>query len=200
MAAEYELNLEGFQFPGALAENRSNFRFVLDLRMMRGGKFATDTSVLPGFDTWFECDRRKAAHPSYVRDDGDGFDMTRIDGWERLVLLTRADSLHSVQVKVFDVDRPGGWDAMREAFGAIAQAVLGRAPRHLDLPALAEDAASAGFGAVDDDLRSTIVKRLAGGDRLLFRGSAPLGEPGMVEIGGRGIAGDYRVRLRLDRR
>ena len=45
-----------------------------------------------------------------------------------------------------------------------------------------------------------MVKRLAGGDRLLFRGSAPLGEAGMVEIGGRGVAGDYAVRLRLEKR
>ena len=196
MANEFELNLERFWFPAGLADHRANFRFVVDVRMMRAGKFAADTAVLPGFDTWWECDRDKKAHPHYVRDQGNGLDMSRIDGWERLVLLTRADSLHSVQVKVFDVDRPGGWDAVREGFAALSQAVFGRAPRELDLP----NVAAAGFGAVDEDLRSTLVKRLAGGDQLLFRGSAPLGEPGMVEIGGRGVAGDYAVRLRLEKR
>ena len=196
MSSEFELNLERFWFPAGLADHRANFRFVVDVRMVRAGKFATDTAVLPGFDTWWECDRDKKAHPHYVRDQGNGIDMSRIDGWERLVLLTRADSLHSVQVKVFDVDRPGGWDAVREGFAALSQAVFGRAPRELDLP----NVAAAGFGAVDEDLRSTLVKRLAGGDRLLFRGSAPLGDPGMVEIGGRGVAGDYAVRLRLEKR
>lgn len=194
--AKFELNLERFWFPGALADNRSNFRFVVDVRMVRGGKFATDTSVLPGFDTWWECDQKKRDHPNYVRADGNTFDMSRIDGWQRLVLLTNADSLHSVQVKVFDVDRPDAWDAFRDAFGQIAQTVIGRVPRALDLPQLAAE----GFGAIEEELRSTIVKRLAGGDRLLFRGSAPLAEPGIVEIGGPGVSGKYAVHLRLDQR
>ena len=196
MASEFELNLERFSFPAGLADHRANFRFVVDVRMIRAGRFATDTAVLPGFDTWFECDPSKAQHPSYVRAEGGSFAMERIDAWQRLVLLTRADSLHSVQVKVFDVDRPGAWDALRDAFGEIATTVLGRVPRRLDLPDLAAD----GFGAVEEDLRSTIVKRLAGGDRLLFRGSAALQKPGVVAIAGKGTAGDYRVELRLDQR
>ncbi|HEX2462976.1 MAG TPA: hypothetical protein VHR17_00045 [Thermoanaerobaculia bacterium] len=196
MASDFELNLERFWFPGALADNRANFRFVVDIRLIRAGRFATDTAVLPGFDTWWECDQKKAQHPNYVRADGNMFDMEKIDAWQRLVLLTRADTLHSVQVKVFDVDRPDAWDALRDAFGQIAQTVIGRAPRLLDLPDLAADS----FGAVEEDLRSTIVKRLAGGDRLLFRGSSPLQDPGIVKITGPGTAGDYTVHLRLEQR
>jgi hypothetical protein len=196
MASEFELNLERFWFPGALADNRANFRFVVDIRLVRAGRFATDTAVLPGFDTWWECDQRKVQNPNYVRAEGDTFDMERIDAWQRLILLTRAETLHSVQVKVFDVDRPDAWDALRDAFGQIAQTVIGRAPRLLELPDLAAD----GFGAVEEDLRSTIVKRLAGGDRLLFRGSARLEEAGIVQISGPGIAGDYTVHLRLEQR
>ncbi len=196
MASEFELNLERFWFPGALADNRANFRFVVDIRLIRAGRFATDTAVLPGFDTWWECDQKKVQHPNYVRAEGNTFDMEKIDAWQRLVLLTRADTLHSMQVKVFDVDRPDAWDALRDAFGQIAQTVIGRAPRLLDLP----DLAAEGFGAAEEDLRSTIVKRLAGGDRLLFRGSAPLQEPGIVKITGPGIAGDYTLHLRLEQR
>jgi hypothetical protein len=196
MASEFELNLERFWFPGTLADNRANFRFVVDIRLVRAGRFATDTAVLPGFDTWWECDQRKVQNPNYVRAEGNTFDMDRIDAWQRLILLTRADTLHSVQVKVFDVDRPDAWDALRDAFGQIAQTVIGRAPRLLELPDLAAD----GFGAVEEDLRSTIVKRLAGGDRLLFRGSARLEEAGIVRISGPGTAGDYTVHLRLEQR
>jgi hypothetical protein len=196
MASEFELNLERFWFPAALDDNRANFRFVVDIRLVRAGRFATDTAVLPGFDTWWECDRKKVQNPNYVRAEGNTFDMDRIDAWQRLILLTRADTLHSVQVKVFDVDRPDGWDALRDAFGQIAQTVIGRAPRFLELPELAAD----GFGAVEEDLRSTIVKRLAGGDRLLFRGSARLEEAGTVRISGPGTAGDYTVHLRLEQR
>ena len=36
MASEFELNLERFWFPGALADNRANFRFVVDIRLVRG--------------------------------------------------------------------------------------------------------------------------------------------------------------------
>ena len=60
MASELELTLTDFDFPAALADNRANFRFVVDVRMVRSAKFATDTVVMPGFDTWWECDRRKS--------------------------------------------------------------------------------------------------------------------------------------------
>ena len=197
MASEFELNLEAFSFPKALSDNRANFRFVVDVRMVRSAKFATDTVVMPGFDSWWECDRKKARHPHYVRAaDRPALDMDRIDAWERLVLLTRADSLHSLQVKVFDVDRPDAWDTLRDAFSRIAQSVLGRAPQVLEIPELYTDA----FGAVDEDLRSTIAKRLAGGDRLLFRGSAPLGAPGVVSVAGSGVGGDYAITLALAKR
>ena len=197
MASEFELTLDGFSFPEALADNRANFRFVVDVRMMRGGKFASDTVVMPSFDTWWECDRKKDGQPNYVRlPDRPAFDLARIDAWERLVLLTRADSLHSVQVKVFDVDRPDAWDTLRDAVGRIAQTVLGRAPRDLELTAIATD----GFGAVEEDLRSSIAKRLAGGDRLLYRGSAPLRVAGPLTMTGRGTAGDYEIGFTLEKR
>jgi hypothetical protein len=152
---------------------------------------------MPGFDTWWECDRRKSEHPHYARlADRAGLDMARVDAWERLVLLTRADSLHSVQVKVFDVDRPDAWDTLRDAFGRVAQTVLGRA----GAAAGAHELAAEGFGAVEEDLRSTVAKRLAGGDRLLYRGSARLSAPGLVTLSGAGVAGDYSVALVFERR
>src|SRR3972149_4708689 len=98
MASDFELTLDGFSFPEALADNRANFRFVVDVRMVRGGRFAADTVVMTGFDTWWEGERKKESQPTYGRlPDRPAFDMARIDGWERLVLLTRADSLHSLQ-------------------------------------------------------------------------------------------------------
>ncbi|HVR29099.1 MAG TPA: hypothetical protein VMS86_06135 [Thermoanaerobaculia bacterium] len=197
MASEFELTLESFAFPATLPNSRANFRFVVDVRMVRSGKFATDTAVMPGFDTWWECDRKKTRHPLYVRLAGaPALDMDRIDAWERLVLLTRADSLHSLQLKVFDVDRPDAWDTLRDALGRIAQSVLGRTSRALEL----QDIAAEGFGAVEEDVRSSVAKRLAGGDRLLYRGSAPLDAPGPVTLGGRGVGGDYAAAFRLAKR
>ena len=56
MPAEFEINLESFSFPEALADNHANFRFVIDVRLVRSGRFASDTIVMPGFDTWWNED------------------------------------------------------------------------------------------------------------------------------------------------
>lgn len=192
----FELTLEGFSFPHELPNNRANFRFVVDLRLIQGAKFKTETVIMPGFDTWWECDLKKRSQPRYVRlSDRAAFNMKKIDDWERLVLLARADTLHSLQVKVFDVDRPGFWDNLGNAFGRLVQTVLGQAGGALPVPELAKE----GFGTLEEDLRSTVAKRLAGGDKLLFRGSKVLKKSGDFSVRGAGIDGEYVVSFNLSR-
>jgi len=190
----FELTLQGFSFPDELPNNRANFRFVVDLRLIQGGKFKTETVIMPGFDTWWECDLRKRRQPEYVRQaGGPAFNMKRIDDWERLVLLTKAEALHSLQVKVFDVDRPGFWDNLGGAFSRVVQTALGRARDALPVA----DLATEGFGLVEEDLRSTVAKRLAGGDKLLFRGSKVLKKSGDFSIRGAGVDGEYVLAFNL---
>jgi hypothetical protein len=121
--------------------------------------------------------------------------MKKIDEWERLVLLAKADTLHSLQVKVFDVDRPGFWDNLGDAFARVVETALGQAGRTLPVP----DLATEGFGTLEEDLRSTVAKQLAGGDRLLFRGSKVLKKSGEFSVRGAGVDGEYVIGFKLSR-
>ena len=195
----YELSLTGFRFPRALSDKRCNFRFVADVRYVNGrGDFDTAHAVLPDLERWWECDPDRRDEPSYVRGPDAGefatFDMARIDAWDRLVILVRGDGIHSVQFKVFDIDRPDFLDRIGGALGDVAQALLGRGNERIT----ADTGVFAGaLGAAAADLQSALLTRLAGGAKLLFRGSAQLGEPGPYLVSGLGEQGEYALRCVL---
>lgn len=195
----YELSLIGFRFPNALPGKRCNFRFVVDVRYVNGrGDFDTAHAVLPDLERWWECDPDRRGEPSYVRGADTGefatFDMTSIDAWDRLIILVRGDGIHSVQFKVFDIDRPDFFDRVGGAVGDVVGAVLGR--RRADL----EDQVGVFAGALGGaaaDVESALLGRLAGAERLLFRGSAQLDEPGDYLVSGLGEKGEYAIRCEL---
>lgn len=197
---DYEITLDGFEFPANLPNGRANFRFVVDLRY-RGirGALNSETVVMPGLDTWWECDTGKAHKPNYVRADGKPrFDVERIDPWDRLVLRFRASELYRMQVKVFDVDRPDFWDTVSEALSRIVQGLFGTLGEEVRGVPLVGDS----LGSLAEDIRSTAARLLAGGDRVLFKGSAPMaGEGETILIRGSGSAnkdrpGSYTIRFR----
>lgn len=199
MPQTYELVLTGFGFPRKLSRRKANFRFVADVRYVNGrGEHDTEHSVLPDLDRYWECDPERKGTPEYVRGPESGktatFDMSRIDAWDRLILLVRGDGIHSVQIKVLDVNRSDGWDRLRRAAGDVASTLIGRARAIVPEKAWA---VSDSFGAVATDLESTLIARLAGGDRPLFRGSCALSGPGDYEISGKGTDGQYRIQCRL---
>jgi len=200
MPRTFALSLTGFEFPRRLSRRKANFRFVADVRYVNGrGEHDTEHSVLPDLDRWWECDPERAGNPDYVRGDEEGesarFDMTRIDDWDRLVLLVRGDSVHSVQFKVLDVNRSDGWDRLRRALGDIVSTLIGRARTLVPDPAWV---ISDSLGAAATDVESAILTRLAGGAEPLFRGSASLSGAGDYEIAGEGLDGRYAVSCRLD--
>jgi hypothetical protein len=197
--SSYELSLAGFRFPAALPGKRSNFRIVADVRYMNGrGDFDTAHAVLPDLDRWWECDTDKSGDAFFVRgpDDGEAgtFDMAAIDAWDRLVILVRGDGIHSVQFKVFDIDRPDFLDRVGGAVADVLRTLLGRGR---DLAAAEAGVLAGSLGGAAADLESALLTRLAGGDRLLFRGSAQLGEPGEYRVSGRGEEGAYEIRCEL---
>jgi hypothetical protein len=117
--------------------------------------------------------------------------MTKIDNWDELVLRFKADALYMMRVKVFDVDRQDFWDKFLDAVSNLIGVAIGKA----------KDAATGipiiggTLGSVADELTSTIAKKLAGGDKVLFKGAAPLAL-GSVRIHGPGSTdgdktGDY---------
>lgn len=195
----WEIVLTGFLFPRKLPARRANFRFLVDLRYVtKRGEHTTEHAVLPALDRWWECDPEKRDDLDFVRgperETQAGFDLSRIDDWDRLVLLVRGDAIHSIQFKVFDVNRLGALDRIRRGVGDVAATLLGRA--RLVLPDVA-GVFSDSLGSAATDLESTLLTRLAGADRLLFRGSALLPGPGDYVIEGPGEAGPYRIEFSL---
>lgn len=195
----YELSLTGFRFPRALSDKHCNFRFVADVRYVNGrGEFDTAHAVLPDLERWWECDPDRRGDPSYVRgpdaDEFATFDMTAIDAWDRLVLLVRGDGIHSVQFKVFDIDRPDFMDRIGGALSDVAEALLGRGRKRI----ADETGVFAGaLGAASADVQSALLRQLAGGEKLLFRGAVELDEAGPYVVSGRGEKGEYAIRCEL---
>lgn len=206
----FELNLTGFRFPEDLPNDRANFRFVADLRYMDHRKqFKTAHAVMPSLDTFWECDKRRADRPNHVRDATEArFDMDKIDVWERLVFLVRAEAVHSIQFKVLDVNRRDAWDVVKDFLGGVLEGAIGGWKK--DLRKEVSGLEGGALGAAGDDVQSFLLKKLAGGDKLLFRGAADLqaeagdhhgfrvGEGGAFSVHGPGTNGAYSVEFVLE--
>ncbi len=214
----YEFTLTDFLFPADLPNNKANFRFVVDLRFINHrSQFATEHAVMPSLDTFWECDTERESKPNFVRDAGEEalrigegpavrcgrFEMAAIDDWDKLILLVRGRKIHSIQFKVFDVDRRDAWDKIKDFLGGIVEAVIGRVrgtiPENLPLQ-LPES-----LGGAVDDLQSFLLKKIAGGDAVLFRGSTLLseladGESTRLAVHGRGTRGTYMIGFSLTQR
>lgn len=175
----YELSLKDFLFPKALPGKNANFRFVVDLRFVNEKNQPTmEHAVMPSLDTFWECDKDNCNEPNYVRCSQDhsagdrnvynSFDMDKIDNWEKLILLVNGTSLHSIQFKVFDVNRPDRWDSVRNFLDGLIK-VAGDNIKDI------APGTSGAWGKAAGDVISSVVKKLAGGgDTVLFRGSAQL--------------------------
>jgi hypothetical protein len=198
-AITWELDLTTFRFPVALPRKRANFRIVVDLRYVtKRGDHTTEYAVLPGLDRWWECDPERSDRQEYVRGEERGesveLDMEAVDDWDRLILLVRGDAIHSIQFKVFDVNRPGTLDRVRKGLGDVVGSLIGAARGRLpDVTGVFSDS----LGSAATDLESAIITQLAGADRLLFRGSCRLSEPGDYAVAGAGESGEYRIDFRL---
>jgi hypothetical protein len=206
----FQIDLTGFEFPRELPNRKANFRFVVDLRFTNErGQFITEHAVMPSLDTFWECDTGERDKPNYVRNEDEQdpngparFDMDEIDDWDKLVLLVKGQSLHSIQFKVFDVNRQDGWDKVKDFLKGVVDAIFGKVKGLVssDLPGFLEES----LGGAADDVQSFLLKKLAGGDDVLFRGSAALqvptdadADPVPQDIDGTGTTGAYRISLNL---
>ena len=199
MPANYELRLTAFRFPRELPGKRANFRMVAAVRYVSGrGEHETHHAVLPDLERLWECDPGRASDPQFVRGEEVGsfasLDMSKVDDWDRLIMLVRADSVHSVQLKVFDIDRPNFFDRLGDALGDVVRSILGRGKAGVERAA---GVFAEALGNASDDIESALLTRLAGGDRLLVRGSARLVDAGDYELTGSGEGGEYRLGLSL---
>jgi hypothetical protein len=204
----FEISLKDFSFPANLTDARSTFRFLTTLRYITtDGKFDTIQSVVPGLDSYWECEKAHKGKSNYVRDAAfPKFDMSRIDAWDTLLFAVKAQELHSLQLKVIDIEKTGGWlDKMKEYVGSMIQAYLGTikpvASAAIPGPiAFVKDT----FGNAIDDVEGLVVAKLAGmkgQEFLLFKKSAsqfPAAPGGPFSLQGDGEQGKYDVGLQLD--
>lgn len=206
----YEITLEGFSFPAQLDNSKANFRFIVDVRFIVGGsQFGTEHAVMPSLDTFWECDTKRGSAPNFVRagvQDNwlDMLDMEKIDLWDRLVMRVTAEELHSLQVKVIDVNREDILDKLKGALQGVLEGALGRLRGHVaaripkeiggrEVPVTVSQT----LGTAADDVESFLLKKLAGGHDVLFRGSTeiPTG-PGVFQIVGKGTRGEYQITFK----
>ena len=100
-----------------------------------------------------------------------------------------------MQVKVIDVDRADVFDKLKGAMQGVLQAAIGTLrtriassnPIGVDLPTSARQS----LGSAADDVEALALKKLAGGNDVLFRGSAS--ENDSVTITGEGTKGTYTI-------
>ena len=177
----FELVLKEFLFPKDLSNDKANFRFIVDLRFINeNGQFITEHAVMPSLDTFWECDTGRTDRPNYVRNidkdgnivnckyEGNQFNMCAIDDWDKLILCVKGVSVHSIQFKVIDVDRKDAWDEVKNFLEGMIGTLIGKIKGGIsgNLPSPLPES----LGGAADDLQSFLLKKLAGGDKVLFRG------------------------------
>ena len=202
--ATFTITLESFEFPEKLGNDKANFRFIVDVRYVdRGGDFATEHAVMPSLDTFWECDTRKKDNPNFVRAANHSrFNMDRIDNWDRLAIRLKGITLESVQVKVIDVDRKDVFDKLKGALQGVLESALGALRTRIAsrIPSAVGDqipsTARQSLGSAADDVETLVLKKLAGGDDVLFRGSS-VPEHNSVTIKGNGTAGIYTIAFNV---
>ncbi len=205
----YELSLTNFTFPEELPESRSTFRMLLDVRYIdTDDKFATHHAVLPGLDTYWECEKAHKNEANFVRDlNGPRLDMNKIDPWDRLFFLFKANSIHSIQVRVIDIEKEGGFlDKIKDYAGSIVEALVGTAKTAAlgAIPGSISFVKDA-FGSAVHDVEAFGLAQLAGAkrqDSLVFK-QAKRGIPqfsgagGAFTLEGPGTKGRYELGLQL---
>jgi hypothetical protein len=200
----FELTLEKFDFPDNLPEARSTFRFLIDIRYVDSkGEFATEHAVLPGLDTYWECEKEHKGEASYVRaDNASEIDMGRIDAWDKLIVMLQAKELHSLQVKVFDIEKTGGFlDKLKEYSGMVVQALIGQAiTKAKDAIPAPPGVLNGAYGAATHDVEAFALAQLSGiraQDSLLFKKSTNDLTPGSRSLRGEGTKGLYEVGIKI---
>lgn len=213
----FEFTLTEFRFPKNLPNPQANFRFVVDLRFIDDkGRLATEQAVMPGLDTFWECAKDEHDKLNYVRacDSGSDpcahFNMTghnSVHEWDRMIHSVKAEKIHSIQFTVFDVDRKDAWDRLENFLKGTVGAVIGNIKAAI--PGILPSPLPKSFGGAADDVQSFVLKKLAGGDKVLFRGSVaakdcldrPKGSSGSTsyingsggKIVGQGKHGSYEI-------
>ena len=201
--SQFAITLEGFRFPKALGDNKSNFHFTVGLRFFdKDGNFNTVHTMLPGLDTYWECDPEKKGKANYVRgsvEDGYvNFDMKAVGKWDSLIFVAKRIRLHSIQFKVFDVNRKDVWDKISGLIKGLFAMGIGVATANIP------SAFAPPVQGLTDDLRLAVMNKITSDDDLLFRKSLSFDEnkasSGEYKVSSSGTSGDYEIKFAVTRK
>jgi len=161
------LTLDRFVFPLRLPGNRANFRVVFDVKYWEGSgdkaKLKSVNAIKPGIDTFWECDPSREGKANFrllKREDQfhPEVNVVSLDEWDRTVVTISTTGFHSVRAKIFDVDRGGSWDSVRDFAGSLVDGILtaGKEVAGAAVPSIASDA----VGGAVHELSSYLVKKI----------------------------------------
>ena len=198
--ATFTITLHAFSYPEDLPNRKANFRFLVAVRLQdANGSFVTEHAVMPSFDTFWECDKGKSGELHYVRDgNSPSLDMEQVDDWDKLVLRVSCKAVDSVQLTVIDVNRKDAWEKVKSVLGALAQVVLSndnvKATLTQPRTATPTPIKPESLGSAASDIKTFTLRKLAGGNDVLFRRSGKV-EDGSISITGRGKDGQYKAQF-----
>ncbi len=194
----FELTLKKFLFPKELSDKSANFRFVVDLRFVNEDNQLDEKSrVMPSLHAFWECANDKYGEPNYVRGDDTEryvqFDMVRVGEWDQHIQRVNGKSLHSIQFTVFDVDRKGTWERFEKLTKGFVGAVIGKIKGHIP----GDSGLSLPLGGAADDVHALLLRKIAGSDKVLFRGSHKFKHTDQEElcISGEEKEGRYKIKF-----
>ena len=133
--ATHIFKLESFEFPDDIPAEEANFRFIVEFRYIDPkDNLCTHTVVMPGLDSYFECDKSKINETNnaalYVRDGNTGKFLfgnkpKAVSEWHALITGFSAKSVQQVQFTVFDVDRKNWYEKLAGKFESLKLDISG---------------------------------------------------------------------------
>ena len=201
--SQFAITLEGFRFSENLDKGKANFRFIVGLRFFdKDDNFSTAHTILPGLDTYWECATGKIDAPNYVgppsKKDYGSFDMKAVGKWDSLIFVAKGIRLHSIQFKVFDVNRKDVWDKISGLIKGLFAMGIGVATANIP------SAFAPPVQGLTDDLRLAVMNKITSDDDLLFRKSLSFDEnkasSGEYEVSSSGTSGDYEIKFAVTRK
>ena len=204
--SQFAITLKEFRFPEKLDEDKANFRFIVGLRFFdKDDNFSTAHTILPGLDTYWECVPNKSDAPNYVgppsKEDYGSFDMKAVGKWDSLIFVVKGLRLHSIQFKVFDVNRKDVWDDLSGLIKGLFAMGVGVATANIP------SAFTPPVQGLTDDLRLAVMNKITSEDDLLFRKSRSfdennfvVGKPAEYVLSYNGTEHDYEIKFTVTRK
>ena len=124
----FELKLTQFLFPKDLPNKKANFRFVVELRFTKEkDRPASESTVMPSLNTFWECDTGAKDKSNYVRKGDDSqFDMDAITGMGSAYFpRERRKVFQAIRFTVIDVNRKDAWDIVKPFLKGVTGVVGG---------------------------------------------------------------------------